>query len=146
RAGRRLPRGRRSPARRSGLLPGRRHPGGDGRRRPLALRAQGRHALLTQPPTSRRVKLGWPVAAVRPPSTTIIAPVTYAAPFAAGTPTRGAPPPGRPTRPIGIRRAYSAEIAGWFTSAAASGVSIGPGHTALTRIPSGAWSMASVRV
>ena len=94
-----------------------------------------------------RVKFGWPVAAVSPPSTTI------AAPGDVGGVVRGEEGDDRGhlfgaadaahRDPLAVLARRSSAFA---SSGPASGVSIGPGQTAFTRMPSRAWSIASVRV
>jgi len=59
---------------------------------------------------------------------------------------RGGDLVGAADAPSGITRAYSATMRSLETSTAASGVSMGPGQTALVRMPSLPWSMARVRV
>ncbi len=75
-----------------------------------------------------------------------MAPVMMDASSEARNVTSAAISSGLATRPSGMRALYSSRSPGTVNRSRVSDVSTGPGQTALTRMPSRAWSMASVRV
>src|SRR5581483_1328609 len=99
--------------------------------------------------TRRRIgdsDVSWHQNSIQPPSITIAWPVMYEAAFDARNTIGQAASSAHPILPIGMCRRTSAITLGLPTTDATKAVSINPGQTAFTLIPSAATSLAKTRV